>query len=88
MGDQKVTNVIVLVGALIGFLLYVFQRLVRIEQELIRNTEATKDVAKTVHQQNGRIGKLESWRWQITGAFLLVGVAAPFVFWGLGFLHH
>ena len=45
--------------------------------------EKLVEVKTTVLQQNGRIGKLESWRTQEATLLALLVAAGPFVFWAL-----
>lgn len=58
-------------------------RLTKIEEAIVANTEETQRLSAHVEKQNGRVGKLETWRTQ-QGAIMAVLLAAgPFVFWAL-----
>ena len=58
-------------------------RLTKIEQAIIANTDATEKLSAGVEKQNGRIGKLEGWKSQMTGVYAVILAAAPVLFWAL-----
>lgn len=90
MGEQRTTNVIVLVGGLLVGILIAVQRIVRLEDAVRHNTErgednhqaTTKDIAKLdekVTKQNSRVGHLEDWQQRVLGACTLLVFAAGFI---------
>lgn len=44
---------------------------------------AVGDVKNVVLKQNGRVGRLETWKTQQTAIYALLLAIAPFTFWGL-----
>ena len=58
-------------------------RLTMMEAAIVSNTDATVRLTEHVKEQNGRVGKLEIWRAAWGGAYAVILIAGPFVFWAM-----